>query len=190
MTRKQKEAALEELNKTWRRKNLPLKKGATQAVPGEGNANADIMFIGEAPGAKEDASGRPFVGAAGKFLDELISVAGLTREKVFIGNVVKHRPPANRDPLPAEIAAYSPWLAEQIAIIKPKVIVTLGRFSMEYMLGPGFSISNIHGQPQRRKDGLLIVPMFHPAAALYRGNLRVVLKDDFSKLPKILKRIA
>ncbi len=183
---KNKQEKLDVLNAKWARKNLPLKKDAIQAVPGAGNPNADILFIGEAPGAKEDELGVPFVGAAGKFLDTLIAGIGLKRENIFIANVIKHRPPDNRDPLPAEIEAYAPWLEEQIDIIDPKVIVTLGRFSMDFLLGGGLSISEEHGQARRRPNGQLVIPMYHPAAALYRGDLRPVLAADFAKIPKIL----
>ena len=162
-----------------------LYKTAKQAVPGVGNPDADIMVIGEAPGAKEDETGVPFVGAAGKLLTELLASINVQREDIFIANCIKHRPPANRDPLPEEIKIYGPWLQGQIDIIDPKVIITLGRFSMEFVLGPGFSISKVHGQP-KRKNGKVVVPMYHPAAALYSGNLRPVLLADFQKIPKIL----
>lgn len=188
MNREEKEQALKALNNRWSKADLPLRSGATHDVPGEGNPDTDILFIGEGPGKNEDAQGRPFVGAAGKFLDELIGIAGYKRADVFIANIVKHRPPGNRDPLPEEIDAYKPWLTEQIVIIQPKLFVTLGRYSMEWLLGPGLSISKIHGQPKRR-DGRVIMPMYHPAAALYRGNLREVLKADFAKIPKVLKLI-
>lgn len=165
-----------------------LHRTASRPVPGDGNADADIMFIGEAPGAREDELGKPFVGASGKFLDELIASIGLRRDDVYIANVIKHRPPANRDPLPEEIEAYRPWLEGQIRIIDPKVIVTLGRFSMEFILGPGLSISGVHGTPHER-DGRSVIPMYHPAAALYRGDLRSVLAADFAKLPAILTKL-
>jgi DNA polymerase len=142
------------------------------------------MLIGEGPGWHEDQQGRPFVGAAGKFLNELLGLAGLNREDVFITNVVKCRPPGNRDPLPDEIAACAPYLERQIAAIDPDVIVTLGRFSMSRWF-PGEKISKIHGQP--RKDGRrLIVPMYHPAAALHQGALKAVIEEDFAKVPKFL----
>lgn len=161
-----------------------LARTRTKAVPGEGNANARVMLIGEGPGWHEDQQGRPFVGAAGKFLNELLNLAGLQREDVFITNVVKCRPPGNRDPLPDEIAACAPYLDRQIAAIDPDVIVTLGRFSMSRWF-PGEKISKIHGQP--RKDGRrLIVPMYHPAAALHQGALKAVIEEDFTKLPKFL----
>jgi uracil-DNA glycosylase family 4 len=188
MTKGEKEKALKKLNVSFEKSALPLAKTATHTVPGEGNPDADIVFVGEGPGKNEDLQGRPFVGAAGKFLNELIESIGLKREDVFIANVVKHRPPGNRDPLPHELAAYAPWLDQQIEIIKPKLIVTLGRFSMTHFLGEGFSISKIHGQPKRR-GGQVIMPMFHPAAALYRGELRAVMQADFKKIPKVLKLV-
>jgi DNA polymerase len=142
------------------------------------------MLIGEAPGWNEDQQGRPFVGAAGKFLEELLSKAGLQRNDVFITNVVKSRPPGNRDPLPDEIAACAPFLDRQIEVIDPDVIVTLGRFSMARWF-PGERISRIHGQP-KRVGRRLIVPMYHPAAALHQQALRSTIEEDFARLPKIL----
>ncbi len=166
----------------------PLFQTATHAVPGEGNPDTDILFVGEGPGKNEDEQGRPFVGAAGKFLDQLIESIGYKRADVYIANVVKHRPPGNRDPLPDELHACTPWLDQQVEIIQPKLIVTLGRYSMGYFLGEGFSISKIHGQP-KRKANKVVMPMYHPAAALYRGDLRPTLAADFQKIPKILKLI-
>lgn len=161
-----------------------LHRTRTNSVPGEGPADARIMFIGEAPGWNEDQQGRPFVGAAGKFLEELLAAAGLKRSDVFITNVVKSRPPGNRDPLPDEIAACAPFLQRQIDAIDPDVIVTLGRFSMAKWF-PGERISRIHGQP--KKDGKrLIVPMYHPAAALHQQALKATILEDFAKLPRIL----
>ncbi|MBL8130089.1 MAG: uracil-DNA glycosylase [Chloroflexia bacterium] len=161
-----------------------LHRTRTNSVPGEGPADARIMFIGEAPGWNEDQQGRPFVGAAGKFLEELLAAAGLKRSEVFITNVVKSRPPGNRDPLPDEIAACAPFLQRQIDAIDPDVIVTLGRFSMAKWF-PGERISRIHGQPKR--DGKrLIVPMYHPAAALHQQALKATILEDFAKLPRIL----
>lgn len=189
MSREEKQKQLDALNEKWSNVNLPLKGGATNDVPGDGNPDADLLFIGEGPGKNEDEQGKPFVGAAGKFLTELIESIGYTRDDVFIANVVKHRPPNNRDPLPEEIEAYTPWLVEQLEIIQPKLVVTLGRFSMDFMLGSGHSITKVHGQPKRRSDGQVIMPMYHPAAALYRGDLRPVLKDDFAKIPKVLELI-
>jgi DNA polymerase len=156
----------------------------TQAVPGEGPEDARIMFIGEAPGFNEDKQGRPFVGAAGKFLDQLLGVAGLSRQTVYITNVVKCRPPNNRDPMPDEIEACRKWLDRQIELIQPEVIVTLGRFSMNRFI-PGASISRIHGDP-RVVDGITVVPMFHPAAALHQERYRSLIVEDFKKLPAIL----
>jgi uracil-DNA glycosylase family 4 len=165
-----------------------LHKGRTQAVPGEGPVNADIMFIGEGPGFHEDRQGRPFVGAAGQFLEELLASINLTREQVYIANVVKCRPPGNRDPLPDELSACAPYLDRQIELIRPKVIVTLGRFSMARFF-PGASISKIHGQP-KRVGNVLVVPMFHPAAALHQPKWRPVVEADFKKLPGFIAEAA
>jgi DNA polymerase len=155
------------------------------AVPGEGPANSDIMFIGEGPGFHENEQGRPFVGAAGKFLEELLSDIGLSREEVFISNVVKCRPPGNRDPHPDEVeTCTSSFLDRQIMAINPKVIVTLGRFSMNLLM-PNSKISQVHGQAMKI-HGRLVVPMYHPAAALHQGSLRTVIKQDFSQLPQLI----
>jgi uracil-DNA glycosylase family 4 len=164
-----------------------LHKNATRAVPGEGPENADIMFIGEAPGWNEDQQGRPFVGAAGKFLDQLIASIGLSREQVFIANVVKHRPPENREPLPSEIAACKCWLDRQIETIKPRMIVTLGRHSMARFF-PNKSISKIHGMAEKR-DGVIYFAMYHPAAALHQGNLRGEIEKDMLKIPGLLEEM-
>jgi len=164
-----------------------LCKSRTHAVPGEGDPHARIMLIGEGPGYHEDQQGRPFVGASGKFLSELLAQAGLKREDVFITNVVKCRPPGNRDPLPDEIAACSSYLDRQIEAINPDVIVTLGRFSMARWFA-GERISKIHGQP-RKSNGRLIVPMFHPAAALHQQSIRPQIEEDFRKLPKFLAEV-
>jgi len=161
-----------------------LQAGRTHAVPGEGPLDADIMFIGEGPGFHEDRQARPFVGAAGKFLEELLASIGMTREQVYITNVIKCRPPGNRDPLPVELSACEPYLERQIQLIKPKVIVTLGRFSM-YRYFPGASISKIHGQP-KRVGNVLVVPMFHPAAALHQPKWRPLVESDFKKLPQFI----
>jgi DNA polymerase len=161
-----------------------LSRSRTHAVPGDGNSNARAMFIGEGPGWHEDQQGLPFVGNAGNFLNELLELGGLKREDVFITNVVKCRPPGNRDPMPDEIAACAPYLDRQIAAIDPDVIVTLGRFSMGRWF-PGERISKIHGQP-KRIEGRLIVPMYHPAAALHQAALRGAIEEDFKKLPKWL----
>lgn len=161
-----------------------LHRTRTKSVPGEGPADARIMLIGEAPGWNEDQQGRPFVGAAGRFLEELLAAADLKRDDVFITNVVKSRPPGNRDPLPDEIAACAPYLERQIEVIDPEVIVTLGRFSMARWF-PGERISRIHGQP-KRVGRRLIVPMYHPAAALHQQTLKATILEDFGKLPRIL----
>jgi uracil-DNA glycosylase family 4 len=161
-----------------------LYRSAKQGVPGEGPAQAEIMFVGEGPGFHEDQQGRPFVGAAGKFLDELLESIGMKREDVFITNVVKHRPPGNRDPEADELEACSDYLERQIKAINPKVIVTLGRFSMARFF-PGAKISAIHGQG-KKVNGRLVVAMFHPAAALHQISLRQSILDDFKKLPAII----
>jgi len=159
------------------------------AVPGEGPADADVLFIGEGPGFHENEQGRPFVGAAGRFLDELLEKVGMSREQVYITNVVKCRPPGNRDPRPEEIeTCTSDYLDRQIQAINPKVIVTLGRFSMGQYL-PNAKISDVHGQPLRVK-GRLVVPMYHPAAALHQGSLRPVIESDFAKLPDLISQAA
>lgn len=164
-----------------------LADGATQLVFGTGNPDAEILFIGEAPGKNEDIQGEPFVGAAGKFLNEMLESIGLKREDIYITNIVKYRPPNNRDPLPEEKSAFLPFLQKQIAIIQPKLIVTLGRHSMDVLL-PGLKISQVHGQP-KRYSGQVYLPLFHPAAALYNGGMRQTLIDDFSRIPTILKKI-
>lgn len=164
-----------------------LAKTATQLVFGDGNINADIVFIGEAPGKNEDLQGKPFVGAAGKFLDEMLNTIALKRADVYITNIVKYRPPNNRDPLPDEKSAFLPYLRTQLEVINPKLIVTLGRHSMNCFL-PDLQISQVHGQPKRYKD-LVYLPLFHPAAALYNGAMRQTLMDDFAKIPEILKLI-
>lgn len=157
---------------------------ATQLVFGAGNADAQVVFVGEAPGKKEDEHGQPFVGASGRFLDELLASINLKREDIYITNIVKYRPPNNRDPLPAEKAVFLPYLIRQIDIIKPKLIVTLGRHSMDCFL-PGLKISQVHGQASR-EGGRLYLPLYHPAAALYNGSMRQTLIDDFKKIAGIL----
>ena len=156
------------------------------AVPGEGPVDSDIMFIGEGPGFHENQQGRPFVGAAGKYLEELLATIGLKREDVFITNVVKCRPPNNRDPLPDELAACSDYLERQIQVINPKVIVTLGRYSMARFL-PNAKISDVHGQSFRIK-GRVVVPMFHPAAALHQPSLKPSIERDFNHLPELMAK--
>ena len=165
-----------------------LHRGRTRAVPGEGPENAEIMFIGEAPGFYEDQQGRPFVGAAGQFLEELLKSIGLKREQVFIANVIKCRPPGNREPLPEEIEACKPFLDRQIELIGPKLIVTLGRFSMARAF-PNARISSIHGQP-RKIGGVIYYPMYHPAAALHQPSLRRDVEEDMRRIPELLKQAA
>ena len=155
------------------------------AVPGEGPANAEIMFIGEGPGFYENEQGRPFVGAAGKFLDELLAQAGLKRPEVWIGNVVKCRPPDNRDPMPEELAACNVYLERQINAINPSIVVTLGRFSMGKFM-PGAKISAVHGQ-MRKVGERFVIAMFHPAAALHQPQLKTTILADFAKLPQLLE---
>jgi uracil-DNA glycosylase family 4 len=168
-------------------KRCGLYKTATNPVPGEGPENAEILFIGEGPGQSEDQLGRPFVGASGKFLDQMFASIGLKRSDIYIANVVKHRPPNNREPLPAEISACSYYLDRQIAIIKPKIIVTLGRHSMARYF-PNTTISKIHGTYEKR-DGVVYFAMYHPAAALHQQNLRYEIEQDMLKLPAILKEL-
>ena len=168
-----------------------LKAQATQLVMGDGNPNAAIVFIGEAPGKNEDIQGKPFVGAAGKFLNTMLEAAGMDRSDVYITNIVKYRPPNNRDPLPEEKSAFLPYLLRQLEIINPEVVITLGRHSMEYFL-PSEKIGDIHGQPKRITMGsheIVIMPLFHPAAALYNGGLRQTLIDDFLKVPEVIRQI-
>lgn len=162
-----------------------LAKTAKQLVPGEGNPNADVVFIGEAPGKNEDETGRPFIGAAGRFLDELLATAGLQREDVFITSIVKYRPPKNRDPRPDEKAASWPYLLRQLEVINPKLVVTLGRHSMNCFL-PGNFISKVHGTVFT-SNGYTVMPVFHPAAALYNNHMRKVVIEDFLTLKDYLK---
>lgn len=167
---------------------LELREQATQLVMGDGNPNADIVFIGEAPGKQEDLQGLPFVGASGRLLNEMLVSVGLVRSEVYITNIVKYRPPNNRDPSRAEKDAFLPYLIRQLDIIQPKIIVTLGRHSMEYFL-PGVSIGEAHGQAQRVKLGkceVMLIPLYHPAAALYNGSLRSTLLTDFRRLAEVI----
>ena len=161
-----------------------IAKYRTKVVPGEGAEDADILFIGEAPGWHEDQQGRPFVGPAGQFLDELLATIGLKRGEVYIANVIKCRPPNNRDPLPSEIEACRKWLDRQIELIRPKMIVTLGRYSMA-MFFPSKSISKIHGTAQKR-DNVIYYAMYHPAAALHQQSLRQAIEADMLKIPLLL----
>lgn len=168
--------------------DCPLSKTRTNSVPGEGPANAQIMFIGEGPGSNEDKQGRPFVGAAGKFLESLLGSVGISREEVFISNVVKCRPPNNRDPLPLETDACRKYLDKQIELIDPKLIVTLGRYATSRFI-PGQTISASRGR-LRNVNGLNVYPIYHPAAALHNGGFRRVIEDDFKKIPELLNASA
>lgn len=168
-----------------------LAQDATNLVMGHGTPTAEIVFIGEAPGKNEDLQGIPFVGAAGKLLDEMLATVNLQRADVYITNIVKYRPPNNRDPLPEEKKAFWPYLVREIQVIRPKIIATLGRHSMEYFL-PGAKISEIHGEPKQITFGdseIVIMPLYHPAAALYNGQLRQTLFDDFAKVIEIKELI-
>ena len=164
-----------------------LSQGRTRAVPGEGPENAKVMFIGEAPGFHEDKSGKPFVGAAGHFLEELLADIDMTRDDVYIANVIKCRPPGNRAPIPREIEACKPYLDRQIELIQPRIVITLGRFSMERYF-PGAKISSIHGRP-KKIDGRLYYPMYHPAAALHQPSLRSAVVEDMKKIPQLIAEI-
>jgi DNA polymerase len=161
-----------------------LAKHRTKVVPGEGAEDAALLFIGEAPGWHEDQQGRPFVGPAGQFLDQLLASIGLRREEVYIANVIKCRPPQNREPLPAEIESCRKWLDRQIEIIQPQMIITLGRYSLARYF-PNESIGKIHGKP-RKLGGVIYYPMYHPAAALHQGSLRRTIETDMLKIPQIL----
>ena len=190
----EKQQKLDELAKALV-KNDPtpeLRGQATQLVFGSGNPDADIVFIGEAPGKNEDVRGEPFVGAAGKFLNEMLASAGLSRDDIYITNIVKYRPPNNRDPQPEEKSAFWPYLLKQIAIIRPTIIATLGRHSGQAFL-KDLRISEDHGQPKRikvlldgKEESIVILPLYHPAAALYNGGLRETLLQDFQSVPSII----
>ena len=162
-----------------------LSEGRTRAVPGEGPERAELMFIGEGPGYHEDQQGRPFVGPAGKFVEQLLASIGMSRDQVFIANMIKCRPPNNRDPLPGEVAACSKYLDRQIQLIAPKVIVTLGRHSLAKFL-PGATISKAHGKAVR-KEGFILYPIYHPAAALHQQSLRSVIEEEFKAIPSLLQ---
>ena len=164
-----------------------LSSGRTQVVFGTGNPQASIMFVGEAPGFYEDKQGIPFVGAAGKLLNELLESAGLSRDDIYIANVIKCRPPDNRDPLPDEVETCKPFLFQQIELIKPKVVCTLGNFAMQTLLGKKIGIMKMRGQAFQVQD-FFVFPMLHPAAALHQGNLNEPLREDFRKLKTFLDR--
>jgi len=161
-----------------------LAKYRTRVVPGEGPEDADLLFIGEAPGWHEDQQGRPFVGPAGQFLEQLLASIGLQREEVYIANVIKCRPPQNREPLPAEIQTCRKWLDRQVELIRPQMIITLGRHSLSRYF-PNESIGKIHGKP-RKLEGVVYYPMYHPAAALHQGSLRRTIETDMLRIPQIL----
>lgn len=186
--------ALQTLHTTHAQKNTcALKTTATQAVFGDGNPAATVVFIGEAPGKKEDEGGKPFIGAAGKFLSEMLASIGMRREDIYITNIVKYRPPNNRDPLPEEKAACADWLHAELALINPALIVFLGRHSMDHFF-PGEKISAVHGKLLIKKIAGMptrfFLPLYHPAAALYNGALRQQLLEDFAKIPLALKKIS
>ena len=186
-----KQKLLDQLKEKMAEDNLlPLKKGSTQLVFGDGSSNAEILFIGEGPGYWEDVKGIPFVGNAGALLNQMLAMVKIPRNDVYITNVIHHRPPQNRDPELSEIKAYEPYLDEIIKIIEPKVIVTLGRFSMAKFL-PGVFISSVHGKEKKLSVNgreVLILPMYHPAAALRNGDVKQKFKMDFEKLPDILEK--
>jgi uracil-DNA glycosylase len=189
----EKSEELKKIHKKWFALcKCELKKTATQPVPGNGNPESEIVFIGEAPGKSEDAQGIPFVGAAGKFLAEMLEGIKLKREEIYITNIVKYRPPNNRDPLPEEKDACREWLHEELNFVNPKLIVFLGRHSMNDFF-PSESISRIHGKLLIKKFANIktkyFLPLYHPAAALYNGGMRETLNEDFQKIPKILKKI-
>lgn len=178
-------ASLTELNAEIERcENCELAKHRTRVVPGEGPEKVDLLFIGEAPGWHEDQQGRPFVGPAGQFLEELLKSINLSRKDVFIANVIKCRPPGNRDPLPSEIQACSIWLDRQIELLSPRMIVTLGRYSMVRYF-PNESIGKVHGK-FKKMNNIIYFAMYHPAAALHQGSLRKVIEEDILKIPGIL----
>ncbi len=186
-----KEEKLAKVHKKWLKKcTCELKKTATQGVPGFGSAEAEVVFIGEAPGKTEDKEGRPFLGAAGKFLNEMLESIKLSREDIYITNVVKYRPPDNRDPLPGEVASCADWLREELEVIKPKLVVFLGRHALRHYF-PDAKIGEVHGKLLKKVTpiGNYFFALYHPAAALYNGSMREVLLTDFKKLPKVLEKI-
>lgn len=188
MTREEKARALQKIaDDVEVCKLCPLYQTSTRGVPGEGRPDADIMFVGEGPGQKEDELGRPFVGAAGKLLEELLRHVGLTRSDVYIANVIKHRPPGNRDPLPDELEACWPYLNRQIEVIQPKILVCLGKHALARFL-PGKAISQVRGRAFR-VGTVVYFAMYHPAAALYQGSLKQILLQDMEKLPALLKQL-
>ena len=190
MDLQQKQKALDQIKADIIKANIcpDLAKTAKQLVFGDGSPDAQLVFIGEAPGKNEDEQGIPFVGAAGKFLQEMLSSIGLKREDVYITNIVKYRPPNNRDPLPEEKQAFLPFLVRQLEVLSPKLVITLGRHSMDSLL-PNLKISEAHGKTVRYK-GQVYLPLFHPAAALYNGGLRQTLLDDFARIPILVDEMS
>ncbi len=193
MTKGEKQKALDDIaNKIAQTQGGPLTAPGVNPVPGEGNPDADLMFIGEAPGFNENEQRRPFVGQAGKLLRKTLIVNGWKEDEVYITNIVKYRPPENRDPTPQEIEFFKPFLYRQIEIINPKVIVTLGRYSMYKFIGEGVSISRVHGQLRQviwNGGKIYVFPMFHPAAALRAGNVLQEFEEDFKKLKPLLDKL-
>ncbi len=169
--------------------SLPLRAGATQLVFGDGNPDSELYFLGEAPGFYEDRDGKPFIGQAGKLLSKTLESIGITRPEIYISNIVRYRPPGNRDPEPSEIAAFQPYVDEEIAIVDPKIIITLGRFSMNKFI-PDVKISVVHGKPRQvvfNGEEILVIPMYHPAAALRATAMLKLFEEDFQAIPKILE---
>jgi len=190
MTLEEKKEALEKIAERISACSLcRLASTRSRVVPGSGDPISEILFVGEAPGVQEDRQGIPFCGPAGKFLDQMLESISLDRDKVFIANIIKCRPPANRDPEDDEKNLCWSYLKEQIEIINPKLIVCLGRHSMIRLVPGQGSISKIHGQPLRRPDGRIYLPLYHPSAALHNGSLRPIQMKDFQKIPQILKKI-
>lgn len=186
MTKSEKLAELERQFRAWQ--NPPLKGNRVNPVFGEGNPEATVMFIGEAPGFNENRLGRPFVGQAGKLLDEMLATIGLDRKEIYITNIVKDQPPDNRDPNPTEIAAYAPYLAKQIEIINPKIIVTLGRISLGNLLPGVGSIGTVHGKVFQ-KGSRYYISLYHPAAALHQNALKETLFQDFRIIEKVIRKV-
>ena len=185
------EQLVELFKEVQRCEKCPLHETRTKVVFGAGNADADLMFVGEAPGAEEDRQGLPFVGRAGQLLNQLLEEIGLSREGVFIANVLKNRPPGNRDPQPVEIGACEPWLWEQVRLIEPRVVCTLGNFSTKLLTGSQTGITKVRGTPQTHELGgrmVYLLPLFHPAAALRTPAVKETLRADFATIPELLQR--
>jgi uracil-DNA glycosylase len=185
------EKLVELFKEVQRCEKCPLHETRTKVVFGAGNADADLMFVGEAPGAEEDRQGLPFVGRAGQLLNQLLEEIGLSREEVFIANVLKNRPPGNRDPQPVEIQACEPWLWRQVALIEPRVVCTLGNFSTKLLSGSQTGITKVRGTPQVHELGgrtVYLLPLFHPAAALRTPAVKETLRADFATIPELLRR--